>query len=406
MLKNKRKSYAIMFIWGILISVFTINTKAAFVGQEKNSMEAESEEKEKTNILETAEMEYTFWLNNIMYTGIYTGEIEVGKPNGQGTFTSDKKSPYLFTYNGEFEQGLFNGQGEIIYENGDSLKGRFLDGVPTGKMNLEHPDGDYAVIYYGSGIPCRVITEYSKDGTLIKKDFFYDGHTLSDWKKGAIKTDYRELYQNAQEYLGELFEIDCTVVYVYEDQSTCKFQVKDDEENIYWGEYQNTVYQTFSQSIMPTLKKGDKLKLYGFFIGVRPYSWADDKQMNNSYPKLIPLTAEVSDMKLDYGEPSKDYEEVLRFPYHYYNIYDVLEITVNNFFYAANKYYICGTDDEGHIYYCHIKISENVDNPIPGDKVRVSGFYRGLYKEYNTNNQETLTELHLYMEVSSIKILK
>ncbi|MBT7013760.1 MAG: cytoplasmic protein [Actinobacteria bacterium] len=60
------------------------------------------------------------------YHAKYVGEIENGKPYGQGklTFPNGNK------YEGEWKDGKYDGQGTITFSNGDKLVGEYKDGKP------------------------------------------------------------------------------------------------------------------------------------------------------------------------------------------------------------------------------------------------------------------------------------
>ena len=68
--------------------------------------------------------------------GRYKGEIENGKPNGQGTFTFPNGDKYV----GEYKDGKRHGQGTYIYHDGRKYEGEFKDGKEwngTGYKNGE-----------------------------------------------------------------------------------------------------------------------------------------------------------------------------------------------------------------------------------------------------------------------------
>ena len=56
--------------------------------------------------------------------GKYVGEIENGKPNGQGTYTS----PVGGTFIGEWKDGKRNGQGTFTWSDGEKYVGEWKDG--------------------------------------------------------------------------------------------------------------------------------------------------------------------------------------------------------------------------------------------------------------------------------------
>ena len=55
---------------------------------------------------------------------IYKGQVENGKPNGQGTYTYSNGDKYV----GEFKDGKENGQGTYTWSNGEKYVGVLKDG--------------------------------------------------------------------------------------------------------------------------------------------------------------------------------------------------------------------------------------------------------------------------------------
>jgi hypothetical protein len=61
-------------------------------------------------------------------TGIYTGEVVNGIPNGQGAFISKNPEGIMWTYTGELKDGQFNGNGIVEWESGDKREGTYQNG--------------------------------------------------------------------------------------------------------------------------------------------------------------------------------------------------------------------------------------------------------------------------------------
>lgn len=350
---------------------------------------------------------YAISINTIEYTGTYTGETKGGKPHGEGTFVTDSKAPKSFTYAGQFEEGVFEGNGEKIYPNGDCLKGKFTNNNPTGKMMLFHQDGTYTVIRYSATIPYGPRITCSESGNVIDKDFYYDGLTHSDWKEEAQTIEYRELYQNSEKYYGKVLMLNCEVRNVYENISECIFKVTDEDGNIYWGSYKNTKQQQFNQSVMPTLKTGDHLELYAFFRGISNYVCKNDvRDSNYSFPELTPIVGTTQDFSLNYSKLSGEYEEVLRYPFNYYNVMTNISGKVENVLYTDNSKYIKIVDTQNDIYYCSIDdIYDDIEIPIPGDSIKVRAYYMGLYKEHDNESDSDATGIYVLLKASSVKFL-
>jgi len=59
----------------------------------------------------------------------YKGQVENGKPNGQGTYTFNDGRKYV----GNWIDGEQNGQGTLTSLNGEKYEGEWKDGLPNGK---------------------------------------------------------------------------------------------------------------------------------------------------------------------------------------------------------------------------------------------------------------------------------
>ena len=68
---------------------------------------------------------------------IYKGDVENGKPNGQGTYTfPDGKK-----YEGKFKDGKEHGKGTYTYPDGVKYEGEWKEGKEHGQGTLTTPDG-------------------------------------------------------------------------------------------------------------------------------------------------------------------------------------------------------------------------------------------------------------------------
>ena len=69
--------------------------------------------------------------------GKYVGEINNGKPNGQGIESYSDGEEYV----GKWKNGKPNGQGTYTFPNGKKYEGKFKDGKEQGQGTLTTPDG-------------------------------------------------------------------------------------------------------------------------------------------------------------------------------------------------------------------------------------------------------------------------
>jgi hypothetical protein len=91
----------------------------------------------------------------------YVGEIEDGKPNGQGTLTTHDGGKYV----GEWKNGEYDGQGTETFPDGIKYVGEFKDDERNGQGTLTFPDGERFVGEYKDGRFWNV-TVYDKNGNI------------------------------------------------------------------------------------------------------------------------------------------------------------------------------------------------------------------------------------------------
>lgn len=389
-MRNKTRKFLL-----VLLGVFIFNCVFVLASSEKET-DGNSEG-----------FKYQFRINTIKQVGLYEGDTTEGKPSGYGKFTAEE--PNYYVYEGEFESGTFEGEGQMVYENGDCLEGKFKSGVPEGKCKLTHTDGSYEIIRYRKGVARGPLVSYSADDEVIGKDYYYDGERVSKWIETSKEISYRDLYEHEDEYYGSVLKLNCKVVNVYENLTACHFKVVDENNQIYWGVYSNNIQQEYNQSVMPSLKVGDELELYGFYRGILTYSCPnDDEDFGYSYPNILPIIGETKDFDLDYAELSCDYDEVMRFPYHYYLTYTTITGTVDGVIYKDNEHAVKVKDAEGNVYYCILDelmaLKEDVELPLPGDKIRYRGRFMGLYKESSSTSLEEDLKIFVAMKATSLKI--
>lgn len=355
----------------------------------------------------TEEFEYTYYVNNIEYSGLYTGETVNGLPSGKGEFIADSNSPFLFSYSGEFKDGFFDGEGTYTYPNESYLECTFASGIPVGKGTITYPDHSYMNIEFSDiGIPFGPASTYSADNQLIDYSFYNNGELLTTLIQDAQQIDYKDLYRMPDNYYGVVMKIHGTILHVYEDSSYCTFKIQDQNENIYWGSYHNNTYSKYNQAIMPTLKTGDVITLYAFSKGLTSYSCIDDtEQYNTLLPEVSAITAQLEDEVLDYNSLSYDYDNVLRFPYHYVKQPAKIKGHIISLIKINNRSYIKVSDSKNNIYYISPKKKKDLKSLLPGDLISVEGYYNGLYKEYNSTTIESAHSSPLIKATESVRVL-
>lgn len=77
-----------------------------------------------------------FYLSN--YKGTYTGYLDRGVPNGQGSMKYDNGN----SYEGSYRNGSHHGKGVFRWNDGAVYDGDWVDGDKTGKGTMTYADGD------------------------------------------------------------------------------------------------------------------------------------------------------------------------------------------------------------------------------------------------------------------------
>lgn len=103
---------------------------------------------------------------------VYEGEIEDGKPDGQGKMTYFNG----IIYEGEFKSGKPDGLGKVTYAEA-FYEGEFKDGKPNGQGRIKHANGNIYEGEYKNGKP-------NGHGKMT----YSNGETAEgEWEKGKFK---------------------------------------------------------------------------------------------------------------------------------------------------------------------------------------------------------------------------
>ena len=96
--------------------------------------------------------------------GRYKGEIENGRPNGQGTVKTVDGLKYV----GQYKDGEKHGKGTYTWSDGGTYLGNWKDGKEHGQGTYTSPVGTKYVGEWKEGKPWNG-TGYDKDGNIIEK---------------------------------------------------------------------------------------------------------------------------------------------------------------------------------------------------------------------------------------------
>jgi len=120
--------------------------------------------------------------NNNVYEGHFKTHDVNGSRNavqeGNGVMTymprdSDNDTS-ISSYNGEWKNNQWDGLGILTYKNGDKERGKWIDGLPNGKITMIFVNGDIEIGNYKMGRKHGKFETKKKDGKCCTKNFVMD----------------------------------------------------------------------------------------------------------------------------------------------------------------------------------------------------------------------------------------
>ncbi len=133
---------------GIPFMVLTEDPNSRAAGTETETATESAEAAETPEDIVTATITVRF--PHADRTGTYTGEMQNGEANGEGTFTATNDEGVSWTYTGAWENGMMNGYGTMSWSDGLGFEGTYRENQPTDGQWLI----DGAVVYTGGFMMC------------------------------------------------------------------------------------------------------------------------------------------------------------------------------------------------------------------------------------------------------------
>ena len=171
-----------------------------------------------------ADLEITIVFDFGDRTGIYTGEMRDGLPDGQGTFSTQNVEGVGWVYNGGWRQGHMYGEGSTIFDTGYSEAGWYENDNLNGQGRQFQ---DERLTYEGEfvqNMPEGQGMLYSYCGDIIYAGSFTQGYinetdTARAERMSALRSqcdtpDYSELFERAQNKDGSYVQVTGTVIYM------------------------------------------------------------------------------------------------------------------------------------------------------------------------------------------------
>ena len=420
-------------------------------------------------------VKHEFVWDGTTYRGTYDGDFQNTQPNGFGSF-EDSEGRLKFT--GLWQKGLFSGVGMITYDDGSIEAGEFTEGKRNGiirsyensslseneitkltdKIKSIHEkvtrtetgdtyfniyndgmslglmlweDGDigdtFTETMYDENVPYARSDSYS-DGQMVSAEYYINATPMSEMineaKPLTAKLIDKEGYYNTYIY------IDGVVEFAGETSTKSYIRFSTDAIGMAYCGYESTYGLTSEQVYAPNVKEGDKIRVYGYYMGLSSYNIYTDKDGNgNKFAKIMPFLVvkeedfNQSAVSLDDNSETADTNSVNAVTDDYITVNGVAvkkcvkdghvvsyeDIMENPYFYNMEKvedtFVIKNVKKEGLTFtitacpenaptelYTLIYEGDVMDKFLTGSKINITGFLAGQTKKVSTEKRDEMIE--------------
>ena len=121
-------------------------------------------------------IQWSIQWNGLIYTGIYTGEIEFGRPNGEGEYHGELTESYHVSneidYRGKWKDGRMEGKGVLTdLSSGIRYEGKFKENKLNGEIKKSYIEDEnilsYSITKYTKDVPYGISRQYNPKGKEI-----------------------------------------------------------------------------------------------------------------------------------------------------------------------------------------------------------------------------------------------
>ncbi len=205
-------------------------------------------------------MEYTVYMIEVDRTGLYTGELENGIPNGYGIFTAVNNEGEPWHYIGEWQNGAMQGEGGCYWDNGQAIIGSYEDSEFAG----------------------GTVVKSSGESQYFSKEAYQAWNTLSAGNNPIVIEEYYEdiayssLARNPEDHLYKLIKFNGTIVQVLGSRKQgykLRIATKNNYDDIIY------VWVAANVGLTGNLLVDDQVTIYGMFVGDVTYDTTEGTEL-------------------------------------------------------------------------------------------------------------------------------
>ena len=361
---------------------------------EDEADEAEDEDEDEADSDSTASVgdqkQITVKWQKEEYTGIYTGGLKNDKPSGEGTFVSDDER---LRYSGGWKKGKFHGSGTVTYTDGAYETGSYEKGKRHGKIKEYKNENEYSVARYNEDqlYGTRV---YYENGEEVKTKSYYKGKSLSSIEKKAIKLTPEIIKDRS--YIDKTVYIEGTVCFAGETSKSEYIRIETDSVGMVVARWYDNLGKYLKQPIMPMMKAGDKVKIFGTYDDITRYQVINDTEaFGYDYPEIKPSFGYITEKAAESDVKTYTYQDLLDEPFSQYTRWVSGKYVVKKVHREKKKIYIYAypkeqeklDESQQEIYVLFFNAEGNEIIKV-GDTLKISGYLDGQYKAIKDEDKE------------------
>lgn len=239
-------------------------------------------------VITVDQAEITLDLHHIgQKTGIYSGEMKDGLPDGKGRFETQNEYGCPVIYEGEWADGQVEGWCKVIWPGDEPMlvEGTFVDSeIVNGKEIYDGfmiYDGEWKdMAFHGQG------TLYSAAGEAVYSGTFVHGLPGEEdrFRAGAKDVSYDALLDDPRQYMNEIIRIQGRIVYAWEGEDNyCEYLLSTD------GNDEKTVYITYVRRSDDErhIQNGESLTVFGMSNGLYTYETTEGTTATTPYMTMF-----------------------------------------------------------------------------------------------------------------------
>ena len=281
----------------------------------------------------------------------------------------------------------------MTYTDGAYETGSYEKGKRHGKIKEYKNENEYSVARYNEDqlYGTRV---YYENGEEVKTKSYYKGKSLSSIEKKAIKLTPEVIKDRS--YIDKTVYIEGTVCFAGETSKSEYIRIETDSVGMVVARWYDNLGKYLKQPIMPMMKAGDKVKIFGTYDDITRYQVINDTEaFGYDYPEIKPSFGYITEKAAESDVKTYTYQDLLDEPFSQYTRWVSGKYVVKKVHREKKKIYIYAypkeqeklDESQQEIYVLFFNAEGNEIIKV-GDTLKISGYLDGQYKAIKDEDKE------------------